>query len=87
MNLDDLPGPVCIHCGRPIPETLRADAIFCSEKCRTARTHALDKAARAEARRGLVCRICGVSFDGARSHQTRCSRECRNEDRRRKRCG
>lgn len=36
----------CLHCGTPLPRSMRADAVFCSEKCNYA-AHALQRKLRA----------------------------------------
>jgi len=49
----------CEHCGGPIPDHKRAQAMYCSKACNVASSNAAHKAARLEAKAGRWCEWCG----------------------------
>lgn len=52
----------CEHCGGPIPDHKRAQAMYCSKACNVASSNAAHKAARLEAKAGRWCEWCGETM-------------------------
>jgi hypothetical protein len=76
MRLEDLPDDKCLWCKAPLDDTRRLGQSFCSRSCYRKHYDAIDQQRRAEARSGLICRECGITFAGARADQLYCSKAC-----------
>lgn len=69
----------CLHCGDPIPQEMRSDAKFCSQKCNSAAHHLKRGNGRlGHGRRREIERAAIIERDGARCHV--CGKKCRPED-------
>lgn len=77
MRLEDLDDDHCPQCGAPLPDTRRAGQIYCNKRCAQKHFDALDKQARAEARRGRSCSECGTMIDSRKPVGTLyCGKAC-----------
>lgn len=73
LDFDDY----CRFCRKALPENRTWAKVYCTPACCQRHAHAMDSAARLEARSGMVCIRCGVTYTGNRSDQKYCSHRCR----------
>ena len=76
---------LCEHCGAEIPDTRRADAVFCSRTCSKAAYGAFVSAEIAKAKAGRCCEWCsGPMPAGFTSRRQFCTVTCQRQARRAK---
>ncbi len=67
----------CEECQAPLPPNARTHRRFCNARCRDRNRYQIERAARAEARCGRSCPMCGIAIDDARPLNAKfCSSLC-----------
>lgn len=71
----------CEWCGKPLPRIRHWRTAFCDKKCGNAYFNKLEAEARAEARAGKTCEVCGATYDASKPYQMYCSKRCQRRSR------
>lgn len=71
----------CEQCGKPLPELRHWRRTFCDKRCSNAYFNKMEADARAEARAGKTCEVCGTTYDASKPYQMYCSKRCQRRSR------